>query len=486
MKIGRIVAILSLLSSTNCVNHQLFPSYTDHHTISLAILQICHKFFIEKSIKFEVIVFGTTNQHHHYNDVVNQFLQYTNKLPKTNLVKFIENCVDTQPFPVRNPAIVFLLNTEAASCFTKNAVNQDRFGIGHKYLVYVDEELNTVTIRTKFLSDLTYPDGYLYFIVNYQNQFGLYTHEFFTEEHCNEPTLVTLNSFGKKSLRWHSKLMDHTKFQNFHGCELILVELFGIFFNFGHQNQKILNCIRSKDMLRCNHLIYQLSQIEQPQGFLVELFKMISQSSNFTAVIQVEMPEYFKKFYNIVQPYPVVKFRFGSFNSEIGSLTKLYFDSNFLMAATPNEFYSNYEKLLLPFDDVTWTLLLLTFLVAFWVILIMKFAPSVLRDLIFGHEILTPFLNVFHIFFGISQMKLPGASVPRIILILFIIFCLIFRTCYQSMLFEFMTSDMRKPPPKTIDDLVSNNYKIISCDQGHLEQLMKHVNNEETRYVLSA
>jgi hypothetical protein len=294
---------------------------------------------------------------------------------------------------------------------------------------------------------------------------------------------VTLNSFEIGSLRWHKKLEDHVKFQNFQGCKLIFEDTFGVFLNFMNRNHEVLDCFRSKDMLLCNSLIYDLFKTEEPQGLFVELFKILSKLTNFTAFIQLEFPDELKTRYNIIEQYPIVKFKLNAFYHEIGSLTKLYFDSNFLLAATPSEFYSDYEKLWLPFDDFTWILLLLTFLAAFLVIFVAKYVTNSVKSLIIGREVLTPALNVLQVFFGISQMKLPAASVPRFILMMFIFFCLIFRTCYQSKLFEFMSSDMRKPPPKTITDLIDRNYQILTCDQGHLHQLLKHGNDKGTRYI---
>lgn len=42
----------------------------------------------------------------------------------------------------------------------------------------------------------------------------------------------------------------------------------------------------------------------------------------------------------------------------------------------------------------------------------------------------------------------------------FIFFCLIFRTAYQGVLFEFMTKEMRKKLPTTIEELYVKNYSI--------------------------
>ncbi|KAG5668712.1 hypothetical protein PVAND_016640 [Polypedilum vanderplanki] len=75
-----------------------------------------------------------------------------------------------------------------------------------------------------------------------------------------------------------------------------------------------------------------------------------------------------------------------------------------------------------------------------------------------------PGYNALGAFFGVSILELPRESLSRYILIIYIWFCLIIRTCWQSMMFEFMTSDMRKPLPETLDDLRELNYTIVIQD----------------------
>jgi hypothetical protein len=141
--------------------------------------------------------------------------------------------------------------------------------------------------------------------------------------------------------------------------------------------------------------------------------------------------------------------------------TSVYDDTEYIFVITPGEPYNNYEKMILPFDTETWIYLILTFALTFFVIFIVNFMPRNIQSVIYGENIWTPTLNVVYIFFGLGQMKLPDKWFPRFILLMFIIFCLIFRTAYQSLLFEFMTSDMRKSSPKTIEELKHKNFTLL-------------------------
>lgn len=154
-------------------------------------------------------------------------------------------------------------------------------------------------------------------------------------------------------------------------------------------------------------------------------------------------------------------------------MTRTFFDLKFELFVTPAVTYSPYEKLLLPFDIFIWTFLVVTFVATFIVIFILNHLSKSIQWLVYGKQVQTPFLNVISILLGISQTKLPTESFSRFILILFIFFCLIFRTCYQSKMYEFMTSEPRRPPPKTIHDLISRSYLMYSAKISRVSDLVR-------------
>jgi hypothetical protein len=99
---------------------------------------------------------------------------------------------------------------------------------------------------------------------------------------------------------------------------------------------------------------------------------------------------------------------------------------------TPAESYTNFDKLYLPFDDETWMYLVITFGVAFSLIIIINRLNQQFQDFFYGSKVRTPAFNVVSIFFGVGQLKLPQSNFARIILMTFIYFCLVIRTAYQG------------------------------------------------------
>jgi len=122
------------------------------------------------------------------------------------------------------------------------------------------------------------------------------------------------------------------------------------------------------------------------------------------------------------------------------------------------ELYTEWEKLFLAFDEVTWLLIVITFAASFAVIIfISNFMSRRVQDFVFGEDVTTPSLNVLIALFGLGQIVLPGRNFARFLLTMFIIWSLIIRTCYQGLLFEYMIGEGRKPAIKTIDELLERN-----------------------------
>ncbi|KAL7011827.1 hypothetical protein ACKWTF_014476 [Chironomus riparius] len=472
MKLIKFLTLLTSVSLTFCSDHA-----TNIDLIAITVTSLVEKFFIEQSIYFEILIYGKRSDH--LSDVIYQFLYRMNLRSIGVYLRNIQEIFINLPISVRHPLVVFMLDFDTLESFRDAArYHHDELKVDMKILIYVDEDIQLIPTHRKFKFDTVDLVAYFYYIRNEKYHITFFTQEYFNENRCNEPYPVTINSMNKQTMRWKTPLRNYYKFHNFHGCELVLVEKFGTFFNFVNRNQKIIDCIL-KNRSYCKHVMSLISQEEQPQGLFVDFFKMTSKIANFTPKFKLEVSEDMTKPYIENEKNPIVELLVGPFNKSFGFQTSLLFKSSFVIAATPSDFYTNYEKLWLPFDDVTWVLLLITFLSAFLVIFLAKFLTNSIKSLIIGREVMTPGLNVLQVFFGISQMKLPDSSVPRFILMLFIGFCLIFRTCYQSELFEFMTSDMRKPPPSTIEDLVERNYKILTCDQGHLLELMQIIHGDE-------
>lgn len=147
----------------------------------------------------------------------------------------------------------------------------------------------------------------------------------------------------------------------------------------------------------------------------------------------------------------------NAINSEFNFKTGFAEEKMYFMI-TSSQAYSNYAKIFLPFDQTTWTMICVTFCFLFGIVVTIRLLSAFIQLLFYGSKTRFSFLNLIAIFLGSSATSwIPRAFYSRFILIFWLLFCLIIRTAYQGVMFDFMTTDMRKPLPKTLDDLITHN-----------------------------
>lgn len=270
-----------------------------------------------------------------------------------------------------------------------------------------------------------------YFLIATENIIYLTTIEWFNKFSCNHfPILYIINTLNKLNGKWTTELKNYEKFRNFNGCKLI-------HFHLKQTHDYLFN---ERDFIK------------------VILFDILAQKGNFESVhLNTESKEDYYKgnvylaAYINLEPdiFPVHT------TSTFTSFTLEFF-------TTPGELYTSYEKLLMPFDRTTWCLLIITFCTSFVMVLLLNLLPQRMKRFVNFEVVNTPALNIMSVFFGIPMRQFPSSSLWRYFFTLVLFFCLIFRTAYQGLLFELMTSDKHKSTPQTINELVKMNYTIYA------------------------
>lgn len=113
-------------------------------------------------------------------------------------------------------------------------------------------------------------------------------------------------------------------------------------------------------------------------------------------------------------------------------ITTTFDDLHFFFMISPPKKLTNWEKVLLPFDFDTWKFLMITFGVAFLLVFVINKMPNKVKDVVYGERVRMAAYNIVGTFFGIGQLQLPEGNFARILLMVFILFCLIIRTAYQG------------------------------------------------------
>ena len=297
---------------------------------------------------------------------------------------------------------------------------------------------------------------FLYFLVDHDMKIDLKTYEYFSENDCNEKASVTLNSFNKRTQKWTKELTSHKKYNNLQNC-IITVKSSLIYYNRRH-DKKFTGFIF--DFMDCVGKFKNFKVHRLPNDLSIDNLK----NNKIKIVLRTDV-------------YLIVDSLLGIIDEDF-HITSTFTENINSFIITPAESYSSYEKILLPFDAATWWMILMTFTSAFTVILFVNCLSKSKQNLLYGTNIKMPALNVARIFFGIAQARTPKETFSRIILLVFILYCLVIRTAYQGVFYEMITTDMKRDLPLTLDDLFVKNYTIyVQNGYGGPEHFVETVKN---------
>lgn len=375
--------------------------------------------FVKREVSFEFVIYG--NSTNNFSNSVDLMLKLFDGNRSTKILK------SEKVLGLKNSAVIFvdqnfLAKNKDELVGFENAQPQDM-----NFVIITDKNFDLSLLAKNPTSHFGHFSHFSYFLTEIGSQIELRTFEWWTEKVCNQPQLITLNSFDLITKKWQKPLEIPQKFLNFHGCPLksssSILRLTLI---------EIIKEMGVNDLHPALPLVFKYKD-----KYEVLMQKAISQNGNFEVIEQPEDEGYanFKPEDNHTTFEHSFFMRSQTFGDFSGMHCKSVFFQIMITAMySPPMPYTNYEKMILPFDAPTWFFLCLTFGLAFLSIFLMNLLPSSWRDIVYGKNVNMPSFNVIGTFFGIGQTKLPDNNFGRIILMSFIFFCLIFRTAYQGKL----------------------------------------------------
>ena len=127
------------------------------------------------------------------------------------------------------------------------------------------------------------------------------------------------------------------------------------------------------------------------------------------------------------------------------------------------------QKLLKPFQNIVWLFIFLIITFGLTVIIVAKFQSPIVQSFILGDLRECPVVNMINIILGGSMPYLPQKNFSRILLIIFVLFCLVLRSLYQGSLFFFLQSNIYDKEISSIDEIVENKYTFIMIKTTEIE-----------------
>ncbi|KAG5669477.1 hypothetical protein PVAND_017364 [Polypedilum vanderplanki] len=332
--------------------------------------------------------------------------------------------------------------------------------------------------------DLSHVSEFQYFIFTNGNFIYVATLELYSVEYCAQRDFKFLGVFDKNTSSWKIQLKPYEKFSNFHGCELVFGKNRFVNDFFSYFEKKVIEL--ENEILGLFNDLIQIMAKEFNFTIYYQIYHNDPRTGDF---VMMELGGIQNKFPNVIfQSQPQL---FMVIDDDKQITSQIYHQTRIFLVS-PGPRYTMYEKLYLPFDNMIWILLIVTFFTAFIVILIVNKMSQNKKASIYGKNVQHAGLNVLGTFFGISQPRLPTNFFARTILINFIFFCLVIRTAYQGVLFEFMGQEMRRPTITKISDLWEQNFEVfyltgteylIEQIEGHEKMNLKPVSEMDFAYI---
>lgn len=401
------------------VTLSLITIFVNHVTLSDILLSsaidgILNEFFAKISPKIDIVYVGDQK------DVQSETL-IDGILKKKNdslVFKVTKHNRNDSVIKLNTSSIVILDSVESFRKICNKIAWQTNPTVRHQHLVYSPG----VT-----LSDLELiRDGFIIDTVNFvvhetDNSIKLVSGFMFTSKKCRKNQFVTINNFSKSSMEWETSNFYPNKYRNLHQCEL----KFGVV-----MKGQVLS-----SSYKALHIFIKFIN-STPLEFLEAFDNKTSDVSTHSGLLNMKNED------NFVPGY-----------------TYDYDVYTFLIP--PGELFTPLEKMFLPFDDGVWIGICVTLLFGFVAIQVVNRSGENVRNFVFGRTVKTPTMNMVSVLMNGFQVKTAGRNFARFIFILFVVWALIIRTCYQSKIFEYLQADPRKPELQTIEELFENNFTIF-------------------------
>jgi hypothetical protein len=336
---------------------------------SHAVRAVIDEFFAANVYEIEVINFGA--DHGKAEETIDKLLRLGIPSMPMKISKATGEHSGAE-FKLSKPSILLFDSPENFDRNAHRIVFQHGRVVFHPHLVYIR---NATIEDIQVVSNKSYTIDKTIFLVNEtRHSIELATSFMFTPDACYKNQFKVINRFMRRQHQWENSNFFVEKYKNFHGCPL----------DFGMYNNTFLDkeLNYSVKLSRKNVLVNETMTFS-----MIQMLKRKSLEGNWFLVSIIP--------------------------------NKIYIP--------PGKLYGEYEKMFLPFDRLTWIAIAVTVLVSILTIFVIKFKPIWIQNAIFGEGNRSPLMNLISILINGSQHGNLTQNAPRICLMTFLFWSLIFR-----------------------------------------------------------
>ncbi|XP_037813406.1 uncharacterized protein LOC119604699 [Lucilia sericata] len=165
---------------------------------------------------------------------------------------------------------------------------------------------------------------------------------------------------------------------------------------------------------------------------------------------------------------------------------------------TTTQLYTSLERLVYPFDNVTWIFLFFSVQLGLLIAFIIDYfydKSLLIRVAIGSPRIRTQAINIMRLFMGQSLIQIPETHFSRFMIISWHVYGLLLRTAYQSLLFQLHKLNIYHEPPENLSDLINQQcilvmtegtydsvYTVPRIEQGYIDVIKLKNTSEQSSF----
>lgn len=311
---------------------------------------------------------------------------------------------------------------DSATNFKESAYKiiwQSSKSIRFRHLVYI---LNgTVDDVTSSIQNGWLIDNVAFLFNETRKSIDLTAFYMFTDKKCHDNQHVTINSFKTDTKTWENDQFFPKKYRNLHKCTLTVLK-------------------RSMDW---------------PDSY-DRTIETMSEVLNFR-IKEVSFKSNEKFFHHVYEEtFDFAKYD-ANFDDPNFQFIFMHFEQKIFIIPS-GQSLTQIEKLMSPFDSAIWAAIGATLTFVLVLTQLISLMSKRVKSLCFGNNIGSPTMNLLSIFLCGGQTQAPKSFLARFIFWTILVWSLIIRTCFQSLSYRALQLDNRRPPMKTISDLLHNNF----------------------------
>jgi hypothetical protein len=390
-----IITQSSFCKSVNWKNH-LSPAPNKLQATIHAMADVVETFFIQQNIThFDYLILNESNKETFelISGIQARTSSHSCNIKLINSFQTIYNLSPVNIFKINNSAVIVCNRM----CFSSHYVDINLFKADNiKFLIYMNGSMDTIWETFEFRSFIM---NYEFVILETEKDIQILTDDIYVNGQCRNTYIdhyssknkkhylesyFQINSFKIETLSWANKLEFFEKYQDFYKCGYIIT----CKMDFSHSFGKYKN-LHDQIIDLYFELIHILADVKNFSKLIVDEDLFYVDRPGF---FDLKLDGYFRQDGLSFEKILPLKFDPNSFQTQ--STFKPIENDEIFLIVTPGESYTDYEKLMLPFDAVTWKYLLITFGCAFLLIFGINLMPRQFQDLVYGENVQSPAYNV--------------------------------------------------------------------------------------------